>query len=91
MASGIRVPVGADVVARKSGVIVDECENKGRSASITLYRGFYSQGYKSRYEQVETWWFSLSVVGEKSWTFRYSGKRAHLAREQFEDCSQAIG
>lgn len=85
-----RVPVGAKVVETKSGTITDDGPNRGKRATITLYRGYYSQGYKSEYRQVETFWFQLSVEGDRPYTFRYSGKRAKIAREQFQDCAQAI-
>lgn len=90
MASGFKVPVGATLIDRKTGDVVDEGPNQGKRATIELYRGFYSQGYKTDFEQVETWWFAMSVEDAGRWTFRYSGKRAGIAREQFDDCAQAI-
>lgn len=85
-----RIPVGARRTSRKEGIITDPGPNHGLHAVIEIYEGHYSQGYKSNYERVETVWFRLAVDGQKTYTFRYSGKRLPVGRQQFVDCAEAI-
>lgn len=91
MARTTRIPAGARLEARKNGTIVAPGEtNDGKRATIELYSGHYSQGYKSNFERVETVWFRLNVVGEKAWCFQYSGRNLATGRQQFTDCAEMI-
>lgn len=85
------IPVGADCIARKTGTVVDPGgPNDGKQATIELFRGYFSQGYKSDFVKVETIYFRLRVHGEKAWAFRYSGKRLDVGRQQFTDCAEIL-
>jgi hypothetical protein len=61
--------------------------------TIELHRGAASQGWKSDYDKVETWWV-VNYVKAHGRTFgrgtRYSGKRAEAkARKDYADACTA--
>lgn len=85
---GVAVYKGARVVSRASGVT--SAENGARDATVTLYEGLASAGYRTDYERRPVRWLVVEVDGEKPYTFRYSGKNFGEAGVQFEQCAAEL-
>jgi len=70
------IPEGAIIERIKQGIINSPGEpNHGKKATIKIFSGHYSMGYKSKYEQVPHKWVVVIVEGQKTWNRQFTGKQ----------------
>lgn len=87
------VPVGANVVRKLSGIVQGDLPvdtNAGKHATIILYQGYASDGYKSGYNRRPCAWLEIKVDGQKTSRFRYGGKNYPEAEKQFNDMATVL-
>lgn len=90
MSARLKPYKGATLIARKSGKIKAECANKGKEATIEHYSAYASLGYKSKYDRIVKHWLCVSIEGERTQTYSFTGKRIAEAERDFASASAMI-
>lgn len=94
MSTRLQIPVSADLAEIATGVI-DSGPWEGRKATIKLFSGYASKGYRSNYERVPHVWIEVLVEGERRQAVGFSGRNIEFARQSFAkskaDITEALG
>jgi len=78
------VPVNASLLRSIRGTITAECENKGKTVTVSLFASYESMGWKTNYTAVPCQHVVIRIAGKTVWAQRYSGARLDRAAKVYD-------
>lgn len=90
MSTRLKIPKSAVLDSLHSGIIT-KGPNKGKQATIKLWRGYASKGYHSNYELVPCVWIEFFMENMmKRQAFSHSGRCIKDAERDFEEAKSLM-